>query len=103
MLCRSPVERAYRNTLAQMDDAALRFNANTPEDVHAYYYYQRWRLLQHWTAAINRMTDGDAILGALGRAKTTLGKSMEDAMKEARDKIPTGQPLRALIRAQGGQ
>lgn len=98
-----PIERAYRSALAQLDDAALRFNANTPEDVHAYYYYQRWRSLQHWTAAINRITDGTVMVGALDRAKTALGKSLEDAMKESRDKIPASQPLRALIRAQGGQ
>jgi len=98
-----PFERAYKTVLGQMDDAAGRFNTNTSEDVLAYYYYQRWRLLQHWTAAISQMTDGEAISNAFSQAKAAIGKSLEDAIKEARDKIPTGQPLRALIRAQGGQ
>jgi hypothetical protein len=98
-----PFGIAYRTALEQMDEAAGHFNQNTPDDVVAYYYYQRWRLLQHWTAAISPMTDGSAITDAFAKAEQALGKSLEAAINEARDRIPTGQPLRALIRAQGGQ
>ena len=98
-------ERAYKTALAQMDDAAGQFNDNTPDDVRYYYYYERWRLLQHWTTAIGRIapTDPDATINAFAQAKTAFGKPLEDAINEARDKIPPGQQFRALIRAQGGQ
>lgn len=98
-----PVERAYRTALDQLDEAAQKFNDNTPEDVRAYYHYQRWRLLQNWTGAIGRISEAEALPGALDRAKTALGKSLEVSIKEARDNIPAGQPLRALIGAQGGR
>jgi hypothetical protein len=98
-----PFGAAYRTALQQMNDAAGRFTGNTPDDVLAYYYYQRWRLLQHWTAAIGSMTDGSAIPDALGDAERALGKPLEASIKEARDRVPAGHALRALIRAQGGQ
>lgn len=98
-------ETAYKLALQQISEARNRFNEKTPEDVAAYFYYQRWRLLQHWTAAINRLDprEPDAIVAATEQARRILGKPLDEAVIESRDKIPTGHPLRNLVRAQGGQ
>lgn len=99
------IEAAYSMALDEAGQAQQVMTARTPDDVRAYVAYQRWRLLQHWTAAINLLdpTEPGAILGATEKAKRTLGKTLEEAIRDTRDAIPREHPLRELIRTQGGQ
>jgi hypothetical protein len=99
-----PFQAAYKLAIERLKSVHGRLGPNTPEDVTAYYFYQRWRILQHWASLITRIDsrDPNAQKAALDKADQALGMSLEQAVQQARDKVPASHPLRALIRAHGG-
>jgi hypothetical protein len=98
-------QKGFRAALNQFsEEAEAHFNEKTPTDALAYYRYQRWRLIQNWAAVISSVTPTTARVEAQDKATQFLGtRDLIEAANAERDKIPGDHPLRALIRAQGGQ
>jgi hypothetical protein len=98
----SVFEKGFKAALTELSKIPPLMNERTPPDTRAYYHYQRWRILQNWASVIGSLTPPEVASDANQRAKAFVGKGLLDAAKEDRDKIPNNDPLRALIRAQGG-
>jgi hypothetical protein len=98
-------QKGFRAALTQFtEEAEARFNEKTPPDAIAYYHYQRWRIIQNWAAVISSVTPTTARVEAQDKALSFLAtRDLIEAANAERDKIPGDHPLRALIRAQGGQ
>jgi hypothetical protein len=76
----------------------------TPLSALYYVKYQRWRILQNWRVLIASIPDRTARNKARNSAKTKLGGAdLKIAAASARDAIPPGHQLRALIAAQEAQ
>lgn len=83
--------------------ASQALNPATPEEVVAYFHYQRWRLILNWAAVIGSIKPGENSVSAQARACTVLGVERDPlfaAQKEV-DQIPASSPLSGLIKAQG--
>ena len=83
--------------------ASQAINAATPEEVVAYFHYQRWRLILNWTAVIGSIKPNEEFVAAQARACTVLNVERDPlfaAQKEV-EQIPAISPLSNLIRAQG--
>lgn len=91
------VGEQYLTALQHLDKAGLSVNANTSEDAIAYLYFHRWRVLQNWRNVINQHTTN--FLAHDDAARRDLGKSLGDATKEAKAKIPSGHPLLKVLEA----
>lgn len=75
----------------------------TPDEVVAYFHYQRWRLIVNWAAVIVSIKPNEDFVAAQSRACTMLDVARDPliaAQKEV-DRIPANSPLAALIKAQG--
>lgn len=96
----TPIASAYQTAFGHLDEAAQQISPSTPPDALAYLYYQRWRLLQNWLGVINELAEP---LAATQKAERLLHQPFDEAIKEARERIPAGHPLAALIKAQSGE
>ena len=83
--------------------ASQAIKPSTPQEVVAYFHYQRWRLILNWTAAIVSITPNEEFVAAQARACTILnvpGDPLLAAQKEV-EQIPDSSAFSRLIKAQG--
>lgn len=97
---RDNMAKAYRAM------SKVKMNEATPESTRYYVYYQQWRLIQHWRQLIANVegASGQDQLSMQQWVKTNVfgGLEMGEAANAVRDKIPSDNPLRKLMAAQGG-
>ena len=83
--------------------ASQAIKASTPQEVVAYFHYQRWRLILNWTAAIVSINPTTNIVAAQAQACTILKVQRDPlfaAQKEV-EQIPDSSAFARLIKAQG--
>lgn len=96
----------FEGAVTRLDAAADAETAATPNDAKYYLTYQRWRIVQNWSAVILSIAGADATRSAREAALTKLQApngvtTLTKYGDTLRDAIPDGHPLRALIAAQG--
>lgn len=92
----------FKTALKALDDGYDLAGPATPPEVGFYYNYHRWRIIQNWRSVVNSIEPEESRNTAKNDAQERLGKKFRAAMDAERNSIPTGHPLRELIRVQGG-
>lgn len=94
----------FETALDTLDEGYEQAGPATPQEVGWYYSYHRWRIIQNWRSVVNSIEPQERRESVKNDVqKNKLGeKKFREAMNAERDKIPSGHPLRELIRAQGG-
>jgi hypothetical protein len=83
--------------------ASQAIKPSTPDEVVAYFHYQRWRLILNWTAVIGSIKPNEEFVTAQARACTILNVQRDPlfaAQKEV-EQIPDSSPFARLVKAQG--
>jgi hypothetical protein len=94
-------ERDFATALQKLDAAERQKTAATPLSALYYLQYQRWRILQNWRQVIGTIPERTERNDARSSAELKLGGvKLKAAGEKARDAIPPGHQLRALIAAQ---
>jgi hypothetical protein len=92
----------FKTALDALDEGYKQAGPATPQEVGWYYNYHRWRIIQNWRSVVNSIEPQESRESAKNDAQDKLGNKFRKTMDAERDEIPSGHPLRELIRAQGG-
>ncbi len=96
-------ERDFATAINKTDAAEKMKTQATPLSALYYVKYQRWRILQNWRVLIKSIPERTARNDARKSAKRKLDADLKTAAANARDAIPPGHQLRALMAAQEAQ
>jgi len=100
----APFGKAYAEAYGELGKADDLVDASTAPSTGYYLAYQRWRILSNWSlviASVETMAS-PARAAAQAEAEKVVGSKLSTAADAARDRIPSTNPLRQLIRSQGG-
>jgi hypothetical protein len=99
------VDAPYVRALAALKNAENEFGAGTEQDVKSYVAYQKWRMLFNWQTIINNLVGGDAAVDEAIKTATSHynGRDLLDIADDARNSMPQGDRLRAVIDAKTGR
>jgi hypothetical protein len=99
--------RDFSTAYGELEKTKSAIDASAAPSTRYYVAYQRWRILNDWSIIIETIDwnvpgESAARKEARDAANALVGSTLPTAAKQARDSIPDGNPLRQLIKAQGG-
>jgi len=101
-----PFQESFAEACRALGKAQDLIDESTAPSTQYYLAYQRWRILNNWNIVIGSIdkqnASSPARVAARAQAEKTVGSELSAAARAARDSIPSGVPLRQLIKAQGG-
>ena len=99
------VESGYLTAMRRVAAAENAFGEPTPQSTKSLLYYHQWRMLYNWQHIIDTLAGGmtEQDKTALAVRRHFGGRSLLTVAEQAKNTIPAGDPMRALIEAESKQ